>query len=141
MQQSQSIDKRPVPMKLRILLSIAAIYMALVGLGLIFLPQAFGVGAVPTDASAALITYLRLWGSPLLGIAVLNWMARNAEPSTARNAIIIGNIVGFAAIAALDVWGSFSGGRPVTKVFALIHLCFAIAFIWVGRMSRSATSR
>jgi hypothetical protein len=125
-QQSQSIEKRPVPIKLNIVLSIAAIYMALVGAGLIFAPQAFGVGAVPTDASAALIAYLRLWGSPL---AVLNWMARNA--------IILGNIVGFAAIAALDVWGSFSGGRPVTKVFALIHLLFAVAFIWVGRMSMS----
>lgn len=141
MQQSQSIEKRPVPMKLRILLSIAAIYMALVGLGLIFLPQTFGVGAIPTDASAALIAYLRLWGSPLLGIAVLNWMARNAEPSRARNAIILGNIVGFAAIAALDVWGSFSGGRPVTKVFALIHLLFAVAFVWVGRMSMLTKSR
>jgi hypothetical protein len=127
-------------MKLHILLSIAATYMALVGLGLIFAPRAFGVGAVPPDASAALIAYLRLWGSPLLGIAVLNWMARNAEPSTARNAIILGNSVGFAAIAALDVWGSFSGGRPVTKVFALIHLLFAVAFIWVGRMSLSAKS-
>jgi hypothetical protein len=127
-------------MKLKILLSIAAIYMALVGLGLIVAPQAFGVGAVPTDASAALLAYLRLWGSPLLGIAVLNWMARNAEPSTARDAIILGNIVGFAAIAALDVWGLFSGARRVTKVFALIHLLFAVAFIWVGRMSVSAKS-
>jgi hypothetical protein len=127
-------------MKLKILLSFGAIYMALVGLGLIIAPQAFGVGAVPTDASAALLAYLRLWGSPLLGIAVLNWMARNAEPSTARNAIILGNIVGFAAIAALDVWGLFSGGRPVTQVFALIHLLFAVAFIWVGRMSVSAKS-
>jgi hypothetical protein len=121
----------------RILLSIAAIYMALVGLGLILAPRAFGVGAVPADASAALIAYLRLWGSPLLGIAVLNWKARNAEPSAARNAILLGNLVGFAAIAALDVWGSFGGGRPVTKVFALIHLLFAAAFFWVWRMSTS----
>jgi hypothetical protein len=125
-------------MTLRVLLSIAAIYMALVGLGLIVAPQAFGTGAVPTDASAALTAYLRLFGSPFLGIAVLDWTARNAEPSTARNAIILGNIVGFAAIAALDVWGSLSGGRPLTKVFAVIHLLLAIAFIWVGRRSMSA---
>jgi hypothetical protein len=130
--------KETFPVELCILLSIAAIYMALVGLGLIFAPQTFGVGAVPTDASAALIAYLRLWGSPLLGIAVLNWMARKAEPSTARHAIILGNMVGFAAIAAVDMWGLFSGARPVTKVFALIHLLFAVAFIWVGRMSISA---
>ena len=125
-------------MKLRILLSIAAIYMAVVGLGFIFAPQGFGVGAVPMDASAALIAYLRLFGSPFLGIAVLNWMARDAEPSSARDAIILGNMVGFAAIAALDVWGLFSGARPLTKVFAIIHLLFAFAFIWVGRMSMSA---
>ena len=125
-------------MKLRVLLSIASIYLAFESLGLIFAPQRFGVGAVPTDASAALIAYLRLFGSPFLGIAVLNWMARNAEPSKARNAIILGNLVGFAAIAALDLWGLFSGVRPLTKVFAVIHLLFAVAFIWVGRMNMSA---
>jgi len=81
-------------MTLRILLSIASIYMAFVGLGLIFAPQRFGVDAFPTDASAALIAYLRLFGSPFLGIAVLNWMARNVEPSRAQNAIILGNLVG-----------------------------------------------
>jgi hypothetical protein len=128
-------------MKLRILLSIASMYMAFVGLGLIFAPQRFGVGAVPTDASAALIAYLRLFGSPFLGIAVLNWIARNAEPSPARNAIILGNIVGFFAIAALDLWGLSSGARPLTKVFAIIHLLFAVAYIWVGRMSMSAVRR
>ena len=65
-------------MELRILLSIAAIYMALVGLGFIFAPQAIGIGAVPTAASAALIAYLRLFGSPFVGIAVMNSTARHA---------------------------------------------------------------
>lgn len=128
-------------MALRILLSIAAIYMAFVGLGFIFAPQAIGMGAVPTNASDALIAYLRLFGSPFLGIAVLNWTARNAEPSTARHAIILGNMVGFGAIAALDMWGLFSGARQLTKVFAILHLLFAIAFIWVGRMGMSAKTR
>ena len=62
-------------------------------------------------------------------------MARNAEPSTARNPIVVGNIVGFAAIGALDVWSSFSGGRPVTKVLALVHILFVVAFIWARRKS------
>lgn len=135
---TQSSIEGNFPVKLSILLTIAAVYMALAGLGFIFAPQSFGVGAVPTDASAALIAYLRLFGSPFLGIAVLNWTARNAEPSTARDAIILGNTVGFATIAALDVWGSFSGARELTKVFAIIHLLFAVAFIWVGRRSMSA---
>lgn len=121
-------------MRLNVLLGIAAIYMTLVGLALIIVPKTFGVsvGAVPADASAALIDFLRLWGGPLLGIAVLDW--------TARNAIILGNIVGFGTIAAVDVWSSFGGVRLVTKVFAIVHLLFALAFIWVGRKSMSAKS-
>ena len=37
-------------MGIRILLGVASVYMALVGLGLIFAPRAFGTGAVPVDA-------------------------------------------------------------------------------------------
>jgi hypothetical protein len=128
-------------MKLPVLLGIAAGYMGVAGLAFIFAPRAIGIHAVPTDASDALIAYLRLFGSPFLGIAVLNWTARNAEPSAARDAIILGNIVGFAAIAALDVWGLLSGGRQLTKAFAVVHLLFAVAFIRVGRMGMSAKSR
>jgi hypothetical protein len=122
-------------MSLRVLFTIAAIYMAVVGIGLIFAPQAFGTGAVPADASDTLLAYLRVFGSPFLGIAVVNWVARDAEPSTGRRAIVLGNVVGFAAIAALDVWGVVSGGREPTKVFAVIHLLFAVAFLWVGEQA------
>lgn len=120
-------------MKLSLLLGIASIYMAVVGIGFILAPHAFGRGAVPADASAALIAYLRLWGSPLLGIAVLDWMARKEGPSAARNAIMVGNAVGFALIASLDAWGLFNGARPVTKVFVIVHLLFTLAFILAAR--------
>jgi hypothetical protein len=126
-------------MKLSTLLTIASVYMALVGLGLIFFPQAFGRGAIPADASPALICYLRLWGSPLLGIAVLDWMARKALPSKVLHAIITGNTVGFAAIAALDAWGLFNEARPVTRIFVIVHLIFAISFIVMERKSRRAS--
>jgi|SRR5690606_4069242 len=126
-------------MSLGVLLRIAAVYMALVGLGLIFAPRAFGVGALPADPSIELVAFLRLWGAPLLGIAVLDWMARDEGPSKARDAIIFGNTVGFGAIALIDIWGSFGGGRPITKVFAVVHLLFALAFVLAG--SRSLSSR
>jgi hypothetical protein len=120
-------------MKLQTLLTIASVYMMLVGLGFILFPQAFGSGAVPQDASPTLIAYLRLWGSPLLGIAVMDWMARKSGPSRTLNAIILGNTIGFAGICLLDAWGVFSGGRPVTKVFVVVHLIFTLSFILVGR--------
>ncbi len=125
-------------MRLNVLLSITAVYMALLGLGFIFAPQAIGVGAVPADAPAALITYLRVFGSTFLGIAVLNWKARNAEPSTARNAIILGNMVGFSVGPALDVWGLLTGARQLAVVFAVIHLLIASAFFLAWRASKSA---
>jgi uncharacterized protein (TIGR02246 family) len=63
--------------------------------------------------------------------------APDAGPSRARDAIILGNIVGFGAIAVLDLWGMASGARQLTSVFAIIHLLFTIAFIGVGRRSMS----
>jgi hypothetical protein len=123
-------------MKLKTLFIMASIYLSLAGLGFILAPRAFGVGAVPADASPELITYLRVFGSPLLGIAVLDWMVRNEGASRARLAIVLGNIVGFGVIAALDVWGLFHEARPATKVFVVIHLFFTLAFILVSRKNR-----
>lgn len=95
-------------MKLKVVLTVSAIYLAVLGIGFMFVPRAIGIDAVPADASPALIAYLRLFGGPFLGIAVLNWMARNAEPSAARNAIVLASIVGFACVTFMDVWGVFS---------------------------------
>jgi hypothetical membrane protein len=123
-------------MNLKTVLTVSAMYLAVLGVGFMFAPREIGIDAVPEDASPALIAYLRIFGGPCLGIAVLNWLARNAEPSTARNAIVLANIVGFGCVAAMDVWGVFSGGaRPVAKVFLVIHLLMAVGFVLAGRAS------
>ena len=127
-------------MKPNVLLIIAAIYMALLGLAFIFIPQMIGVGAVPTDASAALIAYLRVFGSTFIAIGVLNWAARKAEPSTPLNAILLANTVGFGLAALLDLWGALSGGRQLAWVFVVIHLLFTVAFILLRRMSMASKS-
>lgn len=119
---------------LKLTLTLSAIYLATVGLALLFVPLKFGVGAVPADASAELIALLRLLSSPFLGIAVLNWMSRNAAPSTTLRAVLIANIVGFGLVAANDVWGVLSGqARELAKLFLPIHLLFALAFAAAAR--------
>lgn len=130
-------------MKLKPVLVASAIYLGLVGLGVLFVPQYFGVGAVPRDASPALIAFLRIFSGPCLGIAALNWMARDAEPSSARDAIILANIVGFGIVAANDVHGVFSGdARQAAKAFLVVHLLFTLAFIAARRGSlRAAAGR
>ena len=123
-------------MKLKPVLVASAIYLGLVGLGVLFVPRYFGVGAVPPDASPALIAFLRIFSGPCLGIAVLNWLARDAGASPARDAIILANIVGFGIVAANDVHGVFSGeAREAAKVFLVVHLLFTVAFIAAARGS------
>ena len=105
-------------MKLKAVLTVSAIYQAVVGIGMMLVPRQFGIDAVPADSSPALIAFLRIFGGPMLGIAVLNWMARNAEPSAAPTAIVLANIVGFGCVTLVDVWGVFTGGaRPIAKLF------------------------
>ena len=121
-------------MRLKPVLTASAVYLGLVGLGVLFVPRYFGIGAVPADAPPALIAFLRIFAGPCLGIAVLNWMARDAEPSPARDAIVLANIVGFGCVAATDVWGVFSGdARPIAKAFLVVHLLFTLAFVTARR--------
>ncbi len=129
-------------MNVKAVLTVAAIYLAVLGIGFMLVPRQIGVEAVPADASPALIAYLRVLGGPFLGIAAMNWMARNAEPSATRDAILIGNMVGFACVAAMDVWGVFSGGaRSVAKVFLVVHVLMAVAFVMTWRAGRGGGQR
>ena len=128
-------------MKLKPVLTASAIYLGLVGLGVLLVPRYFGIGAVPADAPPALIAFLRIFAGPCLGIAVLNWMARNAEPSPARNAIVLANIVGFGCVTATDIWGVFSGdAREIAKAFLVVHLLFTLAFVLAARARLGGTA-
>lgn len=114
-------------------LTLSALYLTLVGLGLLLVPLQFGVGAVPENASPELIALMRLLGGPFLGIAVLNWLSRNSDPAAIRP-VLIANLVGFGVVAANDIWGVATGeARELAKYFLVIHLLFAFAFLTVLR--------
>jgi hypothetical protein len=124
---------------LKATLILSAFYLAAIGLALMLFPLQFGVGAVPVDASPQLLALLRLLGGPLLGIAVLNWLSRDAAPSAGLRAVLIANIVGFGAVAANDVWGVASGeARELAKLFLAVHLGFTLAFVAAAWRSRRA---
>src|SRR3546814_18448139 len=103
-------------------------------------PLAFGVGAVPPDASPELVSLLRLLGGPFLGIAALNWQSRKEEPSALGN-ILLANLIGFGVVALNDIVGVATGAaRDIAKIFLIIHLLFALAFGLLARASRMLTT-
>jgi hypothetical protein len=117
----------------KLTLTLSALYMAAIGLALMIVPLQFGRGAVPPDAPPELLALLRLLGGPFLGIAVLNWLSRNAGPPTLR-VVLIANVVGFGAVAANDIWGVASGeARDIARLFLAIHLLFTVAFVAAAR--------
>lgn len=124
----------------KLTLLVSAAYTAVVGLALLLFPSEFGWGAVPPDPPEELLALLRLLGSPFLGIAALNWLSRNARPETMRS-VLLANLVGFGAVAANDVWGVFSGSaREIAAVFLVVHVVFAVAFIFALRQSSRVPS-
>ena len=90
------------------LLTLAAADMAAVGRAHMVVPLQFGRGAVPPNAGPERVALLRLLGGPFLGIAVLNWLSRNASPEDIRP-VVLANLIGFGAVAANDIWGVASG--------------------------------
>jgi hypothetical protein len=125
-------------MKLKVILIIATVYMALIGIGHLVAPVALSAGVIPADASPGVVAFLRHYSALFIAIAVLNWMARNAEPSTARNAIVLANIVAFGLAAILDVVTVISGAGPAGLVPATLNLLIAAGFVWAGRTGTPA---
>ena len=123
-------------MKTNKLLITAAIYLALVGLGFLLAPGVMVFGALG-GTPATIVAELRQYGGSLLGIAVLNWVARNAEASTARDGVFLGNTIGFGLVAVGGVLRQLSGVLAFGWVFVALNALFAIAFLMVGRANMS----
>ena len=115
------------------LLTFPYIFMGLAGLMVLIFPVQFY--ALAPDTPPSLIAGLRIQASTFLGIAVLNWISRNAEPSKALTAIVYGNIVGFGLSSLLGFLSLFSGVPLFMVVFPIINLLFVVAFYWTGRKS------
>jgi len=122
----------------KMIFTLAAAYMAAVGLALLVVPLQFGRGAVPPDAGPELVALLRLLGGPFLGIAALNWLSRNASPENIRP-VVLANMIGFGAVAANDIWGVASGeAREIARYFLVVHALFTAAFGVIAFTNRRA---
>lgn len=112
-------------MKLSSLLLVKAIISVVSGVALLLLPGAFmGLAGVTLDANGAVMA--RLVGALLVGIAVICWFARNADPSVGREALVLGLFVadtlGFVVILLAQLAGLMTA---FGWVFVLLWLLLA----------------
>lgn len=124
-------------MKLSLVFTLSAVYMAVLGAVSLVSPTVLSFGVVDPSASADLLLMLRMPGSMALGIAVLNWLARNSEASTARQAIVTANIVGFGLAGVLALWGAINGAPTNVFGMAVLNLVFAVGFVVTGREKKN----
>jgi hypothetical protein len=126
-------------MKPKLLFTLTAIYLGLVGLfNLISPAAAFGLDA---GATAVLIASVRVVASLYIGFAVVDWFARSAEASKARDAIFLGNSVAITLAAILFALVALApGGQAVIWAIVVINFLLAAAFFVVGRANMSTSA-
>lgn len=95
-------------MTLKLLFTINAVAASLFGLGFLLVPAPllalYGLSPDPN-----LIYLARLLGGAVLGYGIVTWMARPADASPARRAIVFGYFVGFAASLVAALMGQLAG--------------------------------
>lgn len=120
-------------MRPKVALTIGAVLAFLFGLALTFVPEqmlaSFGLASSPAG-----LVLSRDLGVALVAVGVINWMARNAQPGPALQAILWGNLLVQVFTVVLDSWHITSGqisqaGWAGVGLHAVLGAMFASA-LW-----------
>lgn len=137
-------------MKVSLLLTIAAVYAGIFGLLLLLVPDVIfssvtGALATSPDQAKVLATVVgnaRGYGGVLIGVAVMNWFARNSEANRARDAILLGMFVAFVALTLTGILRVMSGSPAVGGLATLVlNALLAVAFGVVGKANMSTAKK
>jgi hypothetical protein len=116
-------------MNTKILMTAAALVLAVLGLGALFAPQELltYAGAAPAGFLPPLV---QLLAAALLGLAMIDWMGKGSKVGGIYNRpIAVGNLMHFAVGAITLVHFSFHGHVPAFVIaIAIVYTLFALAF-------------
>lgn len=113
-------------MKLHNLLTFHAVAALLVGVGFVLAPAAL-LSLYVVTISPGGIAIARLFGASHIGIGLLAWLARNAAPSQAMRAIVVGYGTGTAIGFIVALLAQLSGvmnafGWSAVGIYLLLAL-------------------
>jgi hypothetical protein len=123
-------------MKIRTVFFIDAIVSVLFGVPFLLAPAAMvDFSGLQTDALG--LYYLRGYGAGLLSLGVMTWLARNSDPSAARNALLVGVVLWLLIDAVKEVWAVLTGlvgsdGWVMVGVLVILAVLNIVAY-WRAR--------
>ncbi|MEW6029502.1 MAG: hypothetical protein ACOYZ8_10050 [Chloroflexota bacterium] len=128
-------------MKLNVMFTIAAVYGIAIGLLSLIAPAASSAGTLTDGMPGMLFMIVRFWGVAYIGLGLIAWLVRNAEPSKARDGVTLGLTVFFALHALTSLYGQFMDTSVSTHwVMATVQALIAVGFFVAGRASMSGKS-
>jgi hypothetical protein len=118
-------------MKLSTLLSIVAVVSILFGIGFVVAPAALLAQYGTTDPDVHTIYMSRFFGSALIQVGILLWLARNIVDTLGRRAIVLSGLIGTAIGFLVSVQGQMNGlANALGWSTVVIYALFAIAFAY-----------
>jgi hypothetical protein len=125
-------------MRFKTLMAIKAIVCLGFGPLLLFLP-AWLLNLLGMEFSSGAALTSREYGAAMMGILLMTWMARNAEESVARRAIIwnlyVYDAIGLAATLILLLRGTMN---PLGWGIAAVYLFFTAGFGYFAHLKKPA---
>jgi uncharacterized membrane protein YfcA len=126
-------------MRLNTLLTIAAVIAAVFGIGFVIASgPLLSIYGITLDKAGTVVA--QLFGALLIGIALLNWLARNVTDPEAQRAIVLGNLAGDVIGFVVILLGQLAGiANTLGWINVAIYLLLTLGFAYIQFMaSRTA---
>jgi hypothetical protein len=123
---------------LKNLLMVAAVIGAAFGVAFVVASgPLLAIYGITLDKAGTLVA--QLFGALLIGVAVLNWFARNVTDPEARQAVVVGNLTGDVVGFVVILIGQLAGiANALGWANVAIYLLLALGFAYVQFMQRSS---
>ena len=122
----------------KILMLATAIYLNVLGLCLVFLPQEIA-SFFEVETNQTLILVLQLLGSLYLGFGMMNWIAKNSLIGGIYNhPLVLGNLLHFlvSTFAIFKIVKHYSGTQFIVIIsIAFLYVIFTLCFGYLLKSS------
>lgn len=130
-------------MNTKILMTSSALFLAIIGILLSFLPNEI-VDYLNVESNIITLLFLKILSALYLGFGILNWMAKGTIIGGIYNRpIAIGNLMhfGVGAIALVKIVSNIQTHSEIIISLTVVYVIFAILFAYVFKTNPTKTEK